>query len=223
VLTHHRLLPKHCLDPGSACQTEAPSAKGDFNQYCLKRQPKTFVLLIISKLSATLLLQLRVIMRMFVEKEVWIMRTIIKKGAAHSVILWAGFLILIIAVLVLPSMTNMAFSMDGMQRGAENTLYGEVVAVDNTRNLTVLTVQPDNIDTLLNNQMNLFVNPYTVQSDNIVMFPNDEINIFVNPHSMVKICSVDEPARDVKVIQEVTITYHEVAGLAVADSVKEHC
>jgi len=152
-----------------------------------------------------------------------ILRTIIKKGAAHSVILWAGFLILIVAALVLPSMTNIAFSMDWMRRGPENTLYGEVVAVDNTRNLTVLTVQPDTIDTFLNNQMNLFVNPYTVQSDNMVMSPNTQINIFVNPHSMVKICSVDEPARDVKLIHEVTITYHEVAGLAVADSVREHC
>jgi hypothetical protein len=144
----------------------------------------------------------------------------IKKGAAHNVIFRAGFLLLIIAAVVLPSM---AFSRDWVQRGAENTVYGYVVSVDTENHLTVLTVQPSNIDTFLNDQMSHFVMPNAVQSDNYVMLPNDQINIFVNPNSAVKICNANEPARDLQGLREATITYHEMAGLAVADKVSEQC
>lgn len=119
------------------------------------------------------------------------------KGSVYRNILMAVFLVLVVAVLVQPT----AFSMERIQRAAGNSLNGEVVAVENARHLTVLTVQ----------------------SEEIGPFPNDQLNIFVNPYTTVKICKGTEPARDVKVNKVATITYHEVAGLAVADRVREHC
>jgi hypothetical protein len=154
------------------------------------------------------------------------MRSIMRtrhNGSAQRLTLRAVLLVLIVSAIVLSTMTSIAFSMQRLPRGAENTIYGEVVAVSNSKNLTVLTVLPDNIDTFLNDQMNLFVNPYSFGSENIGTVPNSQMNIFLNPYATVKICNVNEPAKDIMVIHEATITYHEMEGLTVADSVKEQC
>jgi len=127
------------------------------------------------------------------------MTTLIKKGSGQRTIVLAALFVLIAALLM--PVTSMAFSMDRMQRGAGNSLNGEIVAVDNTSHLTILTVQ----------------------SDEIGRFPNNQMNVFLNPYTTVKICAASEPAKDAQVNREATISYHEAQGLAVADSVREHC
>ena len=63
----------------------------------------------------------------------------------------------------------------------------------------------------------------TLQSNSIGQYPNDELNIFLSPNTKVKICGMHEPAKDIAVSRNAIIMYHEVAGLAVADSVVERC
>ncbi len=130
-------------------------------------------------------------------------RAIFTKGPARAATLLTGLIVLIAAALIVLSFANTAFTFTrgSMQGGEKVALKGEVVAIDNMRHLTVLTVQ----------------------SNEIGRFPNDRINIFLKPYTMAKICKVTEPAKDIKVNRNATIKYHELGGLAVADSVSERC
>ena len=124
-----------------------------------------------------------------------------KKISAKAATLLAGFIVLIAAALMVLYFTNTAFTRESMQGGEKVALKGEVVAIDNMRHLTVLTVQ----------------------SNEIGQFPNDQMHIFLNPYTTAKICKATEPAKDIKVSRSATIKYHELGGLAVADSVSERC
>lgn len=126
---------------------------------------------------------------------------LLTKGVPRAAMLLTVFVVLIAAAVLVLSLANAALSRERMQRGEGTTLTGEIVAVQNTGSLTILTVV----------------------SDNLGRFPNDQLNIFADPDSRVKICKANEPARDVQVDHDATVTYHEVKGLAVADRVAEHC
>lgn len=125
-----------------------------------------------------------------------------KKGPAAAATLLTGLIVLIAAALIVLSYTNMAaaYTWGTMQKG-EKAVKGEVVAIDNMGHLTVLTVQ----------------------SNEIGRFPNDQMNIFLKPYTTAKICKATEPAKDIRVSRNATIKYHELGGLAVADSVSERC
>lgn len=118
---------------------------------------------------------------------------------AGSATLLAGLIVLIAAALIVLSFTNTALSLGNMQ--GEKAIKGEVVAVNNMRHLTVVSVR----------------------SNEIGKFPNDKMHIFLNPYTTAKICKATEPAKDIQTRRNATIKYHEVGGLAVADSVSERC
>ncbi len=127
-----------------------------------------------------------------------------KKGPAKAANLLIGFFAMVAAAFIVLSFTNttMAFTRGNMQGGEKVALIkGEVVGIDNMRHLTVLTVQ----------------------SNKIGQFPNDQMHIYFNPSTMVKICKATEPAKDIKVDFGATIKYHELGGLAVANSASERC
>ncbi len=125
-----------------------------------------------------------------------------KKGSAKAAMLLTGLVVLVAAALIVLSFANTAFTRGSMQAGEKVALIkGEVVAIDTVRHLTVLTVQ----------------------SGEIGQFPNDQMHIYLNPNTMVKICKATEPAKDIKVDYNATIKYHELGGLAVANSASERC
>jgi hypothetical protein len=122
-----------------------------------------------------------------------------KKGPAGAATLLTGLIVLIAAALMVLSFTTRAFTSGTMQQG-EKAVKGEVVSIDNMGHLTVLTVRP-----------------------NEAGFTNGQMHIYLNPYAKEKICKASEPAKDLKASRSATIKYHELGGLAVADSVSERC
>ncbi len=124
------------------------------------------------------------------------------KGSTKAAMLLVGFIVLIAAAFfVLSSSNSVASTWANRQAGEKIVLKGEVVGIDHMRHLMVLTVQ----------------------SNEIGQFPNDQMHVYVNPKAMTKICNATEPAKDMTVDRSAIIRYHEVGGLAVADSVSERC
>jgi len=126
-------------------------------------------------------------------------RALFTKRARLATLL-TGLIVLIGAALIVLSLTNTAFTWGTMQKG-EKAIKGEVVSVDNMRHLTMLSVRPNELG----------------------KFPNEQMHIFLNPYTTAKICKATEPAKDIKADRNATIKYHELSGLAVADSVSERC
>ena len=122
-----------------------------------------------------------------------------KKSSFEPIYLLIGFVVLTVAALFVLSFTNTAFT-EGMAEG-EGPLTGEVIAVDSGPHLGTLTLR----------------------SDEIGQYPNDKLNIFLSKDTEVKACDMSEPGKDIAVGRDVMIEYHEVGGLAVADSVAERC
>jgi hypothetical protein len=126
----------------------------------------------------------------------------IKSIRGRALKLAATLIILFVAVMSGAFFANNALAIGGQHARHEDTLKGEVVAVDNLHNINMLTLQ----------------------SYKIGQFPNDQLNIFMNKNTSVKICSTREPEHDIKVDRKATVTYHEVQGLLpIADSVSEKC
>ncbi len=123
-----------------------------------------------------------------------------KKGSVNAISV-ATFIALIVAAILVISFANLAFAKGGLQGGEKGALRGEVVAVDNLHKMGMLTLRGSSIGN----------------------FPNDELNIFVNHDTKVKICGEREPFKDINASRNATVAYHEVSGLAVADSVSEQC
>ncbi len=63
----------------------------------------------------------------------------------------------------------------------------------------------------------------TLLSEKLGAYPNNELNIFLIKSTKVNICSVREPEKDIAANRTATVKYHELQGLAVADSVSEQC
>ncbi len=109
-------------------------------------------------------------------------------------------LIMAITAVFVLSFANAALANGSMQSGA-TTLNGEVVAVDNVHNDKIVTLQ----------------------SNQIGQFPNDKLNIFLGQNANIKVCNVKEPFKDIKVGRDANVKYHEMRGIAVADSISERC
>jgi hypothetical protein len=98
----------------------------------------------------------------------------------------------------------MSFMNEGLAQGSmldKGTVKGEVVAIDNAHNMRTMTLR----------------------SDQIGQFPNNELNLFLNHDTTFKVCNANEPFKDMSVDRTATVTYHEVGGVAVANSISEHC
>jgi hypothetical protein len=131
-----------------------------------------------------------------------IINSINPKGTATKLGLFTGFLVLAITAIFAASMENATFADTSMLKGQENAVTGEVITVENLNHLDMVTLR----------------------SEEIGKFPNDRLNTFLNRDSVVTVCNVSEPSRDIGVGRNVMVTYHEVRGLLpVADSVREQC
>jgi len=109
---------------------------------------------------------------------------------------------LILAVMVVGSVATMTFAENNALPGAnDKILRGEVVSIDNAQPLGVLTLR----------------------SSAIGIFPNDTINVFVTKDTKMETCKVTEPLKNAGVKPSAMVTYHELGGFAVADSVLEQC
>ncbi len=129
-----------------------------------------------------------------------IVRSKNRKRAPEMIYLLTGLFVLIAAAVFVLSMTNTALSR-GFLQGEKGALKGEVVAFDNSHHLKTLTVQ----------------------SDEIGPYPNDTLHVYLNKNTSVKVCKMPEPAKDIALNRNAAIMFHEVAGLAVADSISEKC
>ncbi len=114
--------------------------------------------------------------------------------------LLSGAFAFIIATLFLVSFANTAFA-QGSTQGSSNTLTGEVVAIDNVHNTKMMTLR----------------------SDDIGQFPNDTLTIMLDQNTKVNACNTGNSPDDIDVSHNATVTYHEQAGVAVADSIDEEC
>ncbi len=112
---------------------------------------------------------------------------------ASILVLTAAF---VAATLALPALAGPSGPSE-----SSRTVQGEIVAVDNSGYMTVITVL----------------------SPQIGQFPNNEMNIFANRGTTAKVCNMREPAKNVPVDNSATIIYHEMGGVAVADSISERC
>ncbi len=109
-------------------------------------------------------------------------------------------LAMMVASLLIFSLTGNAFAAGAMQ-GDRGSLKGEVVAVNQVHNAQTLTLR----------------------SSQVGQFPNDQLNIFMNKDTKVKVCNVREPYKDIHVDHTAVVKYHELGGVAVANSIAEQC
>ena len=123
-----------------------------------------------------------------------------KKSVTANLLI--GFLVMTVAVLLATSFTGMALA-SGRMQGDEGFFKGEVVAVDTSHRTPSIT--PNEAGKL---------SPVN---------PNAELNIFVTNNSNLMMCKANKPLRDIKVGDKVTVSYHELAGLAVADRISKPC
>ena len=122
------------------------------------------------------------------------------RRSSKAIYLLTGSVVLIVAALLVLSLANTALT-EGMMPGGKDSLTGQIVAVDESNNLKTLTIISDELGT----------------------YPNDTITIFLSKDTDVKLCTMNAPAEESMVTRDVTIMYHEVSGLAVADIVSEQC
>ena len=110
----------------------------------------------------------------------------------------ARFVPIVMAALVLLFLASPAISAMQSPGSPESTLQGSVVAVHNMSDLTVLTIQTGKgID--------------------------NEVNVLAAPYTNAKMCSDREYAMDVNPGDHAVIKYHELSGMAIADSIAEKC
>jgi hypothetical protein len=91
-----------------------------------------------------------------------------------------------------------AFSAMSVPASPESTLQGKVVAVRNMTDLTVLTIQT------------------TKGIDN-------DVNVLAAPYTFAKLCGENDHAMNVSPGDKAIVKYHELGGLAIADSISEKC
>jgi hypothetical protein len=87
--------------------------------------------------------------------------------------------------------------------GEAHTLTGKITAVDVSRPTKSLTLQ---------------------SADLGLSAPDNEMNIFVNDKTVVQMCYAAKASpKDLKAGARTQVTYHEIAGLAVADFIYKPC
>ncbi len=123
-----------------------------------------------------------------------------EKGSTLAARLITKFFVVVVAVLLATSFTGAAFARGGLQT-ERGSLKGEIVTIDHANNLKTVTLR----------------------SSQVGQFPNDELNIFLTKDTKIKVCNSLEPFKDMRVDHSATVTYHELGGMAVADSISERC
>jgi hypothetical protein len=111
-------------------------------------------------------------------------------------------LVITVALTLVASFAGMAFASMNM-KGHEGFVKGEIVAVDMSHKTPTITLNEANKMSPVN--------------------PNNELNIFLTSGTHLKICKTKEPLKDIKVGEKVSVSYHELSGLAVADRITSPC
>jgi hypothetical protein len=111
--------------------------------------------------------------------------------------LLSGIFAVLAAALLLASFAGAGMTTESVQGNAD-ILYGKVASVDTSHATKSLT---------------LFSN----ETSEPIM------NIFVDDNTAVKTCDADKSLHDIRVGNDVQVTYHELAGLAVADFIYKGC
>ncbi len=125
-----------------------------------------------------------------------------KSTSVRAAMYLTWLLVLVLSAAFIVTFTGIAFSKGMMMpRGDERTLRGEVIAVDTGH----------------------YIRTLTMQSGQLGPFPNNELNIFVNKGTRISVCGMNEPASNLQVDRNATVTYREVGGVPVAARVSERC
>jgi hypothetical protein len=124
-----------------------------------------------------------------------------RKGWKDMAYILSLLLVLTVAAVVVVAFARTAFAAQGMVPTTSTMVKGEVTEVSSGHHLGMVTMR----------------------SSEIGPFPNNTLNIFIVPGTHVKICNATEPAGRLAVGTTATINYHEVSGLAVANSISERC
>lgn len=111
-------------------------------------------------------------------------------------------LVLLAAAFFLMSLAATTAAVEGA-RGKAETVTGEITAIDGSHPTKSLTLQ---------------------SSEFGLSAPNDTMNIFINEKTGVQICyGARKSFEDLKPGAKMQVTYHEIAGLAVADFIYKPC
>ncbi len=112
------------------------------------------------------------------------------------------FIAVTLALFLVTSFTGVAFARSNMQ-GHEGIVKGEIVSVDTSHKTPTLTLNEAGKLSPAN--------------------PNAELNIFLTNKTNLKMCKAEKPLKDFKAGEKVSVSYHELAGLAVADRISKPC
>ena len=110
-------------------------------------------------------------------------------------------LVLVLSAVFVVTFTGIAFSTPMMPSGAKETLRGEVIAVDN----------------------GMAIGNVTLESSHLGKYPNNDLNVFLNQTTSVNVCGREGTTNDIDVGRHAIVTYHEVGGVPLADSIAERC
>ncbi len=113
-----------------------------------------------------------------------------------------GLLVAALALLVVVSVTGVA-SARGNMKTHEGFVNGEVISMDSSHSTSDITLNEGPKGSPAN--------------------PNMELNVFLNDKTKIETCKTNMSSRSIEVGDKVSISYHEVAGLAVADRISKSC
>jgi hypothetical protein len=114
----------------------------------------------------------------------------------HRVRIQAGLFMMTVASMLILSSYGAAMSQENTQADM-GVLSGSIVGISNVNNMQVVTLRLGN-------------------------FPQDTLNIFLNKDAKFQVCNESRPLAWTEG-REATVTYHELGGLAIADSIYEKC
>jgi len=113
-----------------------------------------------------------------------------------------GSFVMIVSLLLVTSFMAKAYASGDMQ-GHESRVKGKIVAIGTSHETPTITLSE--------------VGKLSPSN------PNAEINIFLTDKTDLTMCKAGEPLEDLKVGEKVSVSYHELAGLAVADRIFKPC
>jgi hypothetical protein len=116
--------------------------------------------------------------------------------------LLAVILLVAATTLFFPSSTSAVSAAKGPW-GQADTITGKITEIDASHPTKSLTLQSSELG---------------------LSAPNNEINIFVNDKTAVRMCYAGKSSlKDLKAGAKLQVTFHEIAGLAVADFIYKPC
>ncbi len=129
-------------------------------------------------------------------------RMMIQRTMSSSAGVLIGILVATLAVLIVASMTGIA-SARGNMNTHESSVKGEVISMDSSHSTPDITLNEA---------------PKASPAN-----PNKELNVFLSNHTKITTCKAKMASKSIEAGDKVSVSYHEVAGLAVADRISKSC